>query len=194
MYNVWFITTQFTMCKLKYNTGLHKEMATIKDIWGFSCCCCFVWNHLQQWLQKSRPCLMSLAFLCQGTIETGTLADTERPSAATHLCFKLITWTKRSLKVKEPPDPSKPTLCCLLTAHHLLCPQVPVPLCLHHLSKQRPAVSCMQVYWLQHNHLALGWETLSVPSPPWCLLTQSPFPYWLWLKFHHLGFGFHCVL
>lgn len=35
--------------------------------------------------------LMSVVPLCQGTKEMGALVDTERPSAAAHLCFKLST-------------------------------------------------------------------------------------------------------
>lgn len=44
------------------------------------------------------------------------------------------------------------------------------------LSQQWAAVPCMQAFWLQHRHLALGRETLPVPSPPWHLWPWQLFP------------------
>lgn len=100
---------------------------------------------------------------------------------------------KRCPKVKEPPDASKPTLAALAMSHVALWLQLPAPPTLTGI------ITAMASCVLHASLLAATSPSCSRQRNPFSpISTLAPlalkaFPYCLWLKFHLLGLGFHCV-
>lgn len=128
-------------------------------------------------------CLMSVVPLCQGTKEMGTLADTERPSTAAHLCFKLSTQWKGARKWRNLQMPPSLLLLPLLCPIFLCAPSSPLLLLSHGLSQQWPAVPCFLAEARQRN-LFSPISTLAPPAlKAFSLLavTEVP-PPWIWFS------------
>lgn len=165
-------------------------MATFKD-------CLFVFVLCQTmskhgYRNSDLSSLMSVVSLCQGTRD-GRAGWHRETICSCPFEFLVEHTMKRCPKVKEPPDASKPTLAALAMSHVALWLQLPAPPTL------TGTITAMASCVLHASLLAA--------TPPSCSRQRNPFspistlaplalkafPYWLWLKFHLLGLGFHCV-